>query len=322
MKKTIFITVLALGLILSTTTYAESGKGKEGFLGLFRADDKSSDVQDDDTHADDKKSGEVKVEGSVSERARIGGVKVEDDSKNKSQDDKSREGSSSRDDNKVMTIEARKARATAEIDRRVASLNKLEARVTAMVRVSDATKASLKATIDAQIKVLTDLKAKIAADTDEATLKADIQSITKSYRIYMLVMPQGTILAAADRVATTADLMTTLDTKLDARITDAATAGKDVTALKSASVDLKAKLEVAKTAAADAVTLSATLKPDNGDATIMASNKKAMDDARAKIKVAQDALKAARKDAETIVKGLKDFNIKVEGSLKTETESR
>ena len=138
----------------------------------------------------------------------------------------------------------------------------------------------------------------------------------------MLVMPQGTILAAADRVATTADLMTALDTKLDARITEASTTGKDVTALKAASVDLKAKLEAAKTDAASAVTLSATLKPDNGDATIMAANKKAMDDARAKIKSAQDALKTARKDAETIVKGLKDFNIKVEGSLKTETESR
>jgi hypothetical protein len=219
-------------------------------------------------------------------------------------------------------MEARKARAPADIDRRIASLTKLETRINAMVRVSDATKASLKATIDAQIKVLTDLKAKIAADTDEATLKADMQSITKAYRIYMLVMPQGTILAAADRVSTTVDLMTTLDTKLDARISDAATAGKDVSALTSASIDLKAKLEIAKTDAASAVTLSASLKPDNGDATIMASNKKAMEDARAKIKSAQDALKAARKDAETIVKGLRDFNIKVEGSLKTETESR
>lgn len=209
-------------------------------------------------------------------------------------------------------------RAVAEIDRRIESLTKLQIRVQAMVRVSDATKASLKATIDEQIDLLTDLKTTIQNTTDEAALKAAIASITKSYRVYMLVMPQIQMLAASDRITTTADLMTTLNGKLDTRIAEAKTAGKDVGTLEAASADMKTQIAEAKANASAVITLTTNLKPDNGDKALMESNKKALTDARAKIKAAHEDLKQARKDAETIVKGLKGFGVNAKADIKKE----
>jgi hypothetical protein len=174
----------------------------------------------------------------------------------------------------TVSIDQLRARAVAEIDRRVDSLNKLESRIDAMVKVSAASKASIKATVDAQIKLLTDLKSTIQNTTDEASLKASMASITKAYRVYMLVMPQLQILAAADRITTTADLMTTFTQKLDTRIAEAKSAGKDVAALESASADMKTQISEAKANASAAITLTVNLKPDNGDKALMESNKK------------------------------------------------
>jgi uncharacterized protein (UPF0305 family) len=215
-----------------------------------------------------------------------------------------------------------KERAVAEIDRRIDSMNKLTTRIDAMKRVSDSSKASIKATVKAEIDALTTLKAKIQADTDEATLKADIASITKGYRIYMLVMPQLSILSGADRLTTTAELMTTLGSKLETRINEAKASGKDVTALTTAYADMQTQISEAKANAAAAITLSASLKPDNGDKTVQDANRKALTDARAKLKAGHDDLKAARKDVETIIKGLKALNVDVKADLKAAREDR
>lgn len=305
MKKLRILPALILALVLTTATYAESGTGKTGLFEGSRSEDSRRDKNREDDRGKTRDEGlEIETEDGVTftkehgkdgERVKLGS------------------GGS---------IEGRRERAMADIDRRIASLNKLETRIEQMVRVSDSTKKSLKATVDTEIDALTALKEKIKNETDEAVLKADIQSISKAYRVYMLVMPQASILAAADRITTTADLMTTFGAKLDARIQEAASAGKDVSALTSAYTDMKVQLSEAKTQAAAAITLSAGLKPDNGDKSLMEANKKAMTEARAKIKAGHDDLKAARKDAEVIIKGLKSFNIKVEGSVKGKSEDR
>lgn len=206
---------------------------------------------------------------------------------------------------KINTVEGMKARASAEIDRRIASLQKFQTKIDAMKRVSDSAKASIKATVIAQINELTTLRAKIQADTDEATLKADIQSIAKSYRIYMLVMPQLSILMNAERIMTTADLMSEFGVKLKTRIDTAATAGTDVTELNKSYDSMKAHIAEAKVDAQAAINLSASLKPDNGDDTVMKANQKALQDARAKLKTAHDDLQGARKDIGAILKRLK-----------------
>jgi hypothetical protein len=197
------------------------------------------------------------------------------------------------------------ARADQEIERRITNLNALSTRIGAMKNVSATEKTSLQASITSQISTLTTLKATIDAETVAANLKTDIQSITKDYRIYMLVLPQGRIAAATDRVLTIVGDMQALAPELQTRITAAASAGKDMTAANAAYTDMQAKIADANTQATAAVTETASLTPDQGNTTIAASNTAAIKDAAAKIKTATTDLKAARADIQIILKAVK-----------------
>ncbi len=203
-----------------------------------------------------------------------------------------------------------KARGDKELDRRVQALTDANIRVQAMQKVTPTFKDNLATALQTQITAFNALKAKIDADTDAATLKADIQSITQSYRVYALVLPQVHIAAAADRAVAISSMMQTLGTKLAARIQAAGQAGADVTALNATLSDLGTKISDANTQAQAAVTVSAALAPDNGDKDKMASNNAALKTARTDLTTAGADLKAARKDIDTLVKGLK----KVEAS--------
>jgi chromosome segregation ATPase len=208
-----------------------------------------------------------------------------------------------------------KDRADQEIDRRITALNSLITAVQAMKRVSADTKASLNTTIQAQISDLTTLKATIDAETVLTSLTTDIKSITQSYRIFALILPQGRILAAADRAETISGDLTAVSAKLQTRITAAQTAGKDVTALQTSLADLNTKSADANTQAQAAITETASLKPDNGDATVAQSNKTTLLDARAKIKTAGQDLKTADADAKSIIKGLKAIDPSVKATV-------
>jgi len=225
------------------------------------------------------------------------------------QTDASSTASSTRGAARVTAQETRiakaKMHADQELDRRVASLNALAARVNDMKRITDAQKSSLTMSINDQVTVLATLKAKIDADTDVAALRTDIQSITKSYRIYALILPQASLVAAADRAMTVASSMSALSGKLQSRISTLQASGTDVTALQAAYADFNLKIADANTQANAAVTEVVSLKPDNGDKTVMAANIAALKDARKKVQVAQQDFVAARKDAETIVKGIR-----------------
>lgn len=206
-----------------------------------------------------------------------------------------------RETNQADAIAKAKADAASAITMRIDSLNKLLGKIQAMVHVSATDKSAIEATVNGQISDLTTLNATIAADTSTTTLKTDVQSITKGYRIYMLVMPQITILAAADRGSSIADMLTTVGTKIQARISGQADANTFTITLS----DLNAKAADAKVQGQAAITETATLTPDNGDATVAASNTAALKDARSKIQVAQQDLKAAQQDAMQLIQALK-----------------
>jgi hypothetical protein len=215
-------------------------------------------------------------------------------------------------------------RADREIARRIDALTSLRARVNAMARISANDKSSLSSTIDAQINAMTALRSEIANDASStnatSSLKTDIQSITKSYRIYALVLPQGSIEAAADRVLNVATMLTTLTTELQTRITAAQSAGHDMSTSVSAIADMNAKIADAKLQANAAVSAIANLKPDNGDQTIKTSNTAVLKDARAKVRAGQQDLVAARKDAGTIVKALLSVSVSASASSTTNVQ--
>jgi len=198
-------------------------------------------------------------------------------------------------------ISKAKDRADKELDRRTQMLTELSTKVAGMNHVSEAEKTAISSTVSAQISALADLKTKIAADTDLTTLKTDIQSIAQSYRIFLLVIPRARIDVAADKVNTaTADLGVFAD-KLQARIS---AASGDTSAMTAQLGDMNTKVADAKTQSDAAVSAVANLQPDNGDKSVQSANADALKSARAKIKVALDDLKTARKDAGDIVKAL------------------
>lgn len=204
------------------------------------------------------------------------------------------------------------ARATAEIDGRIARLNAQIKRVGEMVRLSAEQKASITTELSAQVTALTSLKAKIAAGTDIAMVKEDMKSVTKAYRVYLVSMPKAAITSAADRAMHVAAQMEAFAAKLSARVT--ASASAEVVAALS---DMNAKIADAKVQAQAGATLVASLQADNGDVAIAASNAEALKSAKAKIDAAQQDLKAARKDMEIVMKGIKG-NSEVKGSVKAE----
>ena len=201
-----------------------------------------------------------------------------------------------------------KNRADQEINRRVSALDSLNVRIGDIIKLSADEKSSLGSLIQAQISALSALEAKIQTDTSTTSLKADIQSIINSYRIFILVLPKGAILAATGRIDTIVSDMQTIGTKLQARISAAASAGANVSVAQSALADYNTKVTDASVQANAAQSEVANLQPDNGNASVQASNTAALKDARSKIQVAQQDFVAARKDITTIRQNLPKVN--------------
>jgi hypothetical protein len=196
-------------------------------------------------------------------------------------------------------------RADQEIARRIAALNKLSARVQAMQKVTADAKSKIAIEVQAQISDLSALKVKIDADTDATVLHTDVQSITDSYRIFAVVLPQGYILAASDRMEVIAAAMKDLGVKMQARIDAAHAAGHDVSAMTAAMADLNLQLSNTNFKAQSAGTLVYGLTPDQGDQSKAASNHDALVQARDQIRIGTEDLKAARANIQAILKDLK-----------------
>jgi hypothetical protein len=205
-------------------------------------------------------------------------------------------GATTRVENHIDNL---KARAEKELTRRLNALNKLATSLQNVKRLSADQKTTMIADVQTQITSLTALQTKINQDTDEATLKADVQSIVKSYRIYALYMPKIEILVAADKILSTNDTLTTLATVLQTQITSAQTKGQDVTALNALLADMQAKIADAKTQSQNAITTVTPLTPDGYPA-----NKTSLTSARDMLKVARSDSRAALADAKKIIKSL------------------
>lgn len=197
-----------------------------------------------------------------------------------------------------------------EITKRINSLNNLLTKIQAMKNLSDTNKASLSSTIQTALTNLNSLKAKIDSDTSTTTLKTDLQSITANYRVYALVMPQISLLAATDRIDTIVSQMQALSTKLQTRISSAQGSGVDVNAANNSLADLNAKISDATVQVSAINQEVSTLTPDQGDKTKAASNASAIKDARVKLKIAEKDLKSAREDVNSIQKAIKQSKVK------------
>ncbi len=196
-------------------------------------------------------------------------------------------------------------RSDASIDARINALTKLKTRVNSIKRISDTEKASINGEVASEIASLHALRAKIRAQGSVEGARADEKSIAQDHRIYMLVIPQGYILGAADRINVIAEDMTALSVKINARIAAAKAGGIDTTSMEAKMSDVAVKIKAASDAGANAKAKVSGLVPDKGDATLAASNKAAIESARADIKVASENFVESRIEIKSVIQDLK-----------------
>ena len=206
-----------------------------------------------------------------------------------------------------------------EIDKRVTALDNLAKRVSEMKNVSDIVKAGILTQTQTSIDNLTALKEKISVETNASTTINDKKTITENYRIFALVIPQGYIVSAADRINSISQTLMNLSAKLAAKIAEAQTSGNDVAKLQTSLTDMNSLIADAKNQSQLATAGVSSLTPDQGDQIKAQSNHAALVAARANIKTATQDINAARKDALAIMQALKGFGIKVTPSTSTST---
>lgn len=202
--------------------------------------------------------------------------------------------------------------ADTEINQRIQVLNDLILRISAMKKLSSDGNHSLNVLVQNEIDELTALKAKIDSDTSLPTAKTDYQSITKSYRIYALVLPQIRIAVASDRVSTIVDDMKMVGNKVQSRISGLT--GVNVATINNMFADFTEKVSDASAQAIAATGQALALQPDQGDQTRMLANMVALKEASAKLKTVNDDLIAARKDIGDIAKFLRENKATTTGS--------
>lgn len=207
-------------------------------------------------------------------------------------------------------VDRLKDKASKELDRRISSLNKLLTRINGIKRLTADQKSTLTTQVQNEISNLNALKTKIAGDTDIATLRTDVQSIVKSYRIYALFIPKIYIIVNADRLVDIADEMTQIAGKLQARIDAAKVAGNDTTEMQNLLSDYNAKIADAKTQAQNAINLVMPLIPDG-----FPGNKTTLQSARTTLQTARADLRDARKDTQQIRQILVKFGIRVNAKI-------
>ena len=161
----------------------------------------------------------------------------------------------------------------AAIASRIKSLTNLSTRVNKMKYLTADQKAANAATVNDAITAMNAAKVKLDADTELAQAKLDYTAIFNDNRIYMVVTPQVAVASYANNILAGIPSVTTNLAKIQARITKAQAAGKDVTAIQAKYADVQAKLADANTQATNAITSAGTLAVDHGDKTIIASNK-------------------------------------------------
>ena len=200
----------------------------------------------------------------------------------------------------TVRIENLKSRAAHEIDRRIAALNLVLTRIKTFKHLTAENKTALETSVKTEISNLKALGTKIAADTDIATLKADVKSIADSYRVFAVFIPKIHLLAASDRMLNIADELSSLADKLQIKIQSAKTSGKNVANLEELLTDMKNKIADAKSLASQIQSTVTPLAPDG-----YPGNRSTLLSGRSMLRTGHTDLIEAHHDAQSIIQGLK-----------------
>jgi hypothetical protein len=202
--------------------------------------------------------------------------------------------------NSPQGLNLTKSRAASEIDRRLNRLHQLSAVISGASRLSASDKAVLSSEVDSQVTGLTGLKTQIQSDTDLDSARIDAQSIFSEYRVYALVLPKVWLVRVADDQQAVEAKLNTMSGKLQTRLNEAQSKGKDVETLQNQLNDMIAQTQSAQKLSSAVEPKVLPLQPTDyaNDHTILSGY-------RDQLKTAHNDNKAALADAKTVVQGLK-----------------
>ena len=200
-------------------------------------------------------------------------------------------------------MDAERIKADEAIIKRIADLETLLTKIGAMKNISSVFTDHLQGMVRTEETNLNSLKSQIDAEASSTILHQEATSITKSFRIYALVIPQARIAAAADRVRTISAMLSAVADKVSARI--AATALPNSDTLQSVLDELRSKINDANSQADKSVAIIVPLRPDDGDSSMLDANSSTLKQARDYLMIAQQDIKDARKDLGSLIQGIK-----------------
>lgn len=189
-----------------------------------------------------------------------------------------------------------------EIARRLTSLNKLTDKINSAGKLTATSKTSLVSEVNSTIDGLNTQKSTLDTATTLTDAKTAAQQILTDYRVYALVVPKVHLVKLSDDIQAVSAKLTTLSTRLQARIDAAKTAGKAVATLQTQLDDMKAKITDANTIASGIETGVIGLQPTDYN-----SNHQVLAGDMAKLKTARTDNIAAFTDAKNIVTALKSL---------------
>jgi hypothetical protein len=192
------------------------------------------------------------------------------------------------------------SRGTSEINRRVSNLQAALTKLSASTKLSAADKDALTTQINLEVSGLNTLKAKLAKDTTLVDARADVASIVSDYRVYALMLPKARMASSADRFGVAEDKLKALHDKLVNEVRGSNGSADTAKDLQVRLAHMQQQIDAAKTATNGLVTQLLALKPTDYNA-----NHAVLVDYRDKMKSAQEDLKSARDDAQSVVQTLK-----------------
>ena len=197
-------------------------------------------------------------------------------------------------------VAAIQAKGDTDIQNRVSSLQTLTTKVASAKKLTADQKSTLSAEINSEVTGLQTLKTTLAGEKTVATATADFKNVFEQHYIYAFYVPRVNRILAADAQNDAAANLIALIPKLQAYVTKAKDAGKDVTALQKALDEMKLKADDAQTQSSGVI---ATLTPLT--ASGYPANKTTVQTAGTTLKTSRSDLETARTDARTIVTGVR-----------------
>lgn len=187
-----------------------------------------------------------------------------------------------------------KARVDAAVKSRQVTIDRLTSALAARTHVTDGHRGTLSATYSADASGLTSVDATVQADTTCGQAVTDGRTVVTDYRVYLLLVPQTHLVAAADTGTWAAGQLAAAEPKAQAAI-DALTDPTTKAAAQAALDDMKAQLDGVTTSLSGVADGMLALKPADIPAQLAT-----IDGYRAKVATAHADLAKALADAKQV----------------------